>query len=97
MPIYEYQCESCQGVREVLQKFSDKPLKTCPECGGKMHKLMSLNAFHLKGEGWYVTDYKGKNASTQAPENGASTEPKAEKAEKAPKKEKAKAAPKTDD
>ena len=49
MPIYEYQCESCQGVREVLQKFSDKPLKTCPECGGKMHKLMSPQRLPLKG------------------------------------------------
>lgn len=64
MPIYEYECDSCNEVTEAIQKFSDAPLETCPKCGGKLHKLMSLNAFHLKGNGWYVTDYKGKNSST---------------------------------
>jgi len=66
MPIYEYQCEACSQVTEALQRFSDPPLDTCPKCGGKLSKLISLNAFHLKGDGWYVTDYKGKNSSTCA-------------------------------
>ena len=64
MPIYEYECDSCHEMTEAIQKFSDAPLDVCPKCGGKLHKLMSLNAFHLKGNGWYVTDYKGKNSST---------------------------------
>jgi putative FmdB family regulatory protein len=63
MPIYEYQCEKCGDTTEVLQKFSDSPLSECPSCGGPMHKLMSMNSFQLKGSGWYVTDYAGKNAS----------------------------------
>lgn len=82
MPIYEYQCEKCNSVCEALQKFSDPPLDACPECGGSMHKIMSMNAFHLKGQGWYVTDYKGKNTSSAAPVEGgeakAETSPKAE-------------------
>lgn len=61
MPIYEYQCENCGETSEVLQKFSDAPLSQCPGCGGQMHKLMSMNSFQLKGSGWYVTDYAGKN------------------------------------
>ena len=77
MPIYEYECSSCEEVTEALQKFSDTPLKKCPHCGGKLHKIMSLNAFQLKGDGWYVTDYKGKNAS-----NRPSGDSGAEKAEK---------------
>ncbi len=68
MPIYEYQCESCDTITEALQKFSDRPLKKCPHCGGRLTKLMSLGAFHLKGSGWYTTDYKGKNSSTLAGE-----------------------------
>ncbi len=60
MPIYEYQCEQCGQVEEALQKFSDKPLKKCRHCSGKLHKLISQSAFHLKGSGWYVTDYAGK-------------------------------------
>lgn len=83
MPIYEYQCDNCHEVTEALQKFSDAPLKKCPHCGGKLSKLMSLNAFHLKGQGWYVTDYKGKNTSTNTKETKAPES----KAEKSPKKE----------
>lgn len=60
MPIYEYQCEKCGAVEEALQKVSDDPLSNCPHCSGKLHKLISHSAFHLKGSGWYVTDYAGK-------------------------------------
>ena len=62
MPIYEYQCDSCTAITEDLQRFSDPPLEECPECGGVLSKLMSLNSFHLKGSGWYVTDYTNKNS-----------------------------------
>jgi len=57
MPIYEYECSKCGTVDEVIQKFSDKPLAKCKHCSGKLHKLISHSAFHLKGSGWYVTDY----------------------------------------
>lgn len=80
MPIYEYECNKCECITEAIQKFSDRSLKKCPHCGGKLNKLMSLGAFHLKGSGWYVTDYKGKNSSANSGEGG--TEPKADKAEK---------------
>ncbi|MGD9276679.1 MAG: zinc ribbon domain-containing protein [Candidatus Pacearchaeota archaeon] len=60
MPIYEYQCNKCGKIEEVLQKYSDKELKNCKHCDGKLVKIISQNAFHLKGSGWYVTDYAGK-------------------------------------
>lgn len=63
MPIYEYQCEKCGAVEEAFQKFSDNPLTKCTHCSGKLHKLISQSAFHLKGSGWYVTDYAGKTQS----------------------------------
>ncbi len=62
MPIYEYQCDQCGKLEEVIQKFSDKPLKKCRHCSGKLQKLISQSAFHLKGTGWYVTDYAGKSS-----------------------------------
>jgi putative FmdB family regulatory protein len=58
MPIYEYKCEKCQRVIEVMQKFSDKALTRCPSCGGRVSRLISNCSFQLKGSGWYVTDYK---------------------------------------
>jgi putative FmdB family regulatory protein len=57
MPIYEYECTKCGCIQEVFQKFSDKPRRKCPECSGKLNKLISNSTFHLKGSGWYVTDY----------------------------------------
>ena len=60
MPLYEYLCGTC-GRFEVIRKFSDKALKKCPTCGKKIEKLASAPAFHLKGTGWYVTDYAEKS------------------------------------
>jgi putative FmdB family regulatory protein len=67
MPIYEYECSQCGNIEEVLQKFSDKPLTTCQHCAGKLTKLVSHSTFHLKGSGWYVTDYANKSRSSAKP------------------------------
>jgi len=73
MPIYEYECEKCGHIHEIMQKMSDKPLVRCPQCSGRLHKLISQSAFHLKGSGWYATDYANKsNSASQTakkPEN----------------------------
>ena len=66
MPIYEYECGKCGKVEEIIQKFSDKPLVKCKHCSGKLHKLISHSSFHLKGTGWYVTDYAGKSKPNSA-------------------------------
>ncbi|OQY08225.1 MAG: FmdB family transcriptional regulator [Desulfobacteraceae bacterium 4572_123] len=68
MPIYEYECAECGNKEEVLQKFSDQPLTTCNKCSGKLHKLISHSSFHLKGSGWYVTDYADKSKQTKSRE-----------------------------
>ena len=75
MPIYEYQCQSCQHQLEVLRKISDEPLVTCPECGkDSLRKKVSAAAFRLKGGGWYETDFKTgdkKNLAGSADAAGA--------------------------
>ena len=75
MPIYEYQCKKCGHQTEILQKFSDPPLTKCEACNGKMKKLISQNTFHLKGSGWYVTDYAKKSSNTSAPSKKAKNTP----------------------
>ena len=66
MPLYEYQCDACGRQFEVISKFSDPPLETCPTCGGAVHKLVSSPAFQFKGTGWYITDYAKKDQATAA-------------------------------
>lgn len=66
MPIYEYRCEDCGELTEMLQRFDDPPLETCPECGGSVKKLISAPAFQFKGSGWYVTDYARSSADGDA-------------------------------
>lgn len=61
MPVYEYQCQKCGRRQEIMQKFSDPLLTTCPLCKGKLKKLISNTSFVLKGSGWYVTDYARKD------------------------------------
>jgi putative FmdB family regulatory protein len=62
MPIYEYLCAACGHRSEELQKMGARPLKSCPECGGKYEKQISAPSFQFKGSGWYVTDYAKKGA-----------------------------------
>ena len=63
MPIYEYECQQCNQITEAMQKFSDPALTECPCCRGTLRKLISQSSFHLKGSGWYVTDYARKGDS----------------------------------
>ncbi|MEE9302913.1 MAG: zinc ribbon domain-containing protein [Thiotrichaceae bacterium] len=62
MPIYDYQCTSCDHIVEVIQKISDAPLTDCPECdNATLQKQVSAPSFRLSGNGWYETDFKDGN------------------------------------
>jgi len=62
MPIYEYRCRKCNREFEEVQSITAPELKSCKFCKGPVTKLMSVSSFHLKGSGWYVTDYGGRKA-----------------------------------
>jgi len=82
MPIYEYKCQDCGEITEILQKFSDKPLSQCPSCGGKVAKIISNCTFQLKGSGWYVTDYKNKERGRDKESESKKDEEKKDKFKK---------------
>jgi len=63
MPLYEYLCKKCGHRFEKIQKFSDRMVKKCPECGGQVEQMISAPAVQFKGSGWYVTDYAKKSSS----------------------------------
>ena len=63
MPLYEYQCDSCEHRFEVIQKFSDAKIEVCPKCGAAVRKLFSSPAIQFKGSGWYITDYAKKSGA----------------------------------
>lgn len=71
MPIYPYVCSSCGHEFDLLQKVSDDPLRQCPDCGeDSLRKKLTAAAFHLKGTGWYETDFKNKGAAKDKEEKG---------------------------
>lgn len=69
MPICEYKCKECDSYFEKRQSVNDPPLRNCEKCSGELEKLISLSGFAFKGDGWYVTDYAGKNG-TKTAQNG---------------------------
>ncbi len=100
MPLYEYECQACGHRFERIRKFADPPLETCPQCGGAIEKLVSSPAFHLKGSGWYATDYAKKNTEgtgkTEGTDKGTEgAEKSTEKTEKTEKTGKPEAAEKS--
>ena len=96
MPIYEYQCEVCNHRFEVIQKISDKPIKKCVLCRGKVQKVLSAPGLLFKGSGWYVTDYANpeRKRAIEAEKKAASGDGGSTKTEsKAETKESKKSAP----
>jgi putative FmdB family regulatory protein len=72
MPLYEYQCDSCQHRFEVIQKYSDARVDTCPKCGGTVKRLLSSPAIQFKGSGWYITDYAKRSGTDSGKESKSS-------------------------
>ncbi len=76
MPIYAYRCSSCDCQKDVMQKMSDAPLSTCPECGKETFaKQLTAAGFQLKGSGYYVTDFKNGSKKPDAKEVKPETKP----------------------
>jgi putative FmdB family regulatory protein len=73
MPIYEYRCENSH-LFEVMQKMTEDPVTTCPECGAPVQRVFHPIAVHFKGSGFYNTDYgtaKRKREMDKSAKSGA--------------------------
>jgi putative FmdB family regulatory protein len=79
MPLYEYECKKCGHRFEKIQKFSDRMVKKCPDCGGVVEQMISAPAVQFKGSGWYVTDYPKKSGASGSSDGGNKESKKDEK------------------
>lgn len=60
LPIYTYQCKTCEKRLEVVQSFFDTPLSVCPECAGQLIRIIvKAPVIIYKGNGW-AGDHAGK-------------------------------------
>ncbi|MBW2601984.1 MAG: zinc ribbon domain-containing protein [Deltaproteobacteria bacterium] len=82
MPVYEYSCKKCGRFVEVYQRIAEPPLKKCKHCSGKLQKLISQSSFHLKGTGWYATDYANGSGNFASPTQGEAKKTSEEKGKK---------------
>ena len=109
MPTYGYRCGNCGHQFEIFQRMADEPLTTCPNCQGKLAKILYPVGISFKGSGFYTTDYKasGKssdssssNGAASSTEGGSASKPETKsesKAEaKSEKKSETKSQPKSD-
>ncbi len=74
MPTYEYACTACGHQLDAVQKFSDDPLTTCPECGGALRKVYGAVGIAFKGSGFYKTDSRSSGSSGSKAKDGDNKE-----------------------
>lgn len=85
MPTYEYVCKACGDKFDIVQSFSDKPLKKHPgDCGGPVQKVFHASGIVFKGSGFYVTDSRGASSVKTASDSStsASKSPKSDSSSK---------------
>jgi len=80
MPTYAYRCASCSHQFDAVQKFSDAPLTTCPECGQEVRRVFQPVGIVFKGSGWYINDSRGSDKSSGSEKAAADSKPSADSA-----------------
>ncbi|MBI5835633.1 MAG: zinc ribbon domain-containing protein [Candidatus Eisenbacteria bacterium] len=67
MPTYEYQCADCGHRFEKVQPITARALTRCPECKGRVKRLVSGGAgLIFKGSGFHATDYRSAGYKKKA-------------------------------
>ena len=79
MPLYEYKCKKCGHQFEKIQKYSDRMVKKCPDCGGRVEQMITAPAVQFTGTGWYVTDYAKKSSGLSSSDSGSKDSKKDDK------------------
>lgn len=73
MPTYEYACKECGEHLDVVQKFTDDALTTCPSCQGPLRKVFGSIGISFKGSGFYKNDSRSKTSSSSTTSSASSS------------------------
>jgi putative FmdB family regulatory protein len=77
MPIYTYRCGNCGVQFERQQKFSEAPLKECPECHARqLRKVYTPVGIVFKGSGFYATDHRSPSGMNSGAKSNSDSEKK---------------------
>ena len=83
MPTYDYKCLECEHQFEKFQGITAPPLEECPECSGKVKRLIGAGAgLIFKGSGFYITDYRSEGYKESEKKDKKTTSEKSDKSEK---------------
>ncbi len=83
MPTYDYKCLECENQFEKFQGITAPPLEECPECSGKVKRLIGAGAgLIFKGSGFYITDYRSEGYKESEKKDKKTTSEKSDKSEK---------------
>jgi putative FmdB family regulatory protein len=66
MPIYDYECTACNNRFEKIQRFDEESLTVCPQCQGRLRRVIHSTPVLFKGGGFYITDSRGHSAPKSA-------------------------------
>ncbi|MYA68570.1 zinc ribbon domain-containing protein [Candidatus Poribacteria bacterium] len=89
MPTYDYKCLACDVRFEKFQGITAPALEECPECGGKVKRLIGAGAALIfKGSGFYTTDYRSEGYKESAKKDKDESSDKSSSSDKSEKKEK---------
>lgn len=78
MPTYDYKCEKCGHIFEIVQRITEDPLKFCPECKGSIKRLISAAGIVFKGSGFHINDYSKNKKESKPAEKPKAETPKTE-------------------
>ena len=88
MPTYDYKCLACDVRFEKFQGITAPALEACPECGGKVKRLIGAGAgLIFKGSGFYITDYRSEGYKESAKKDKKESSDKGASSDKSEKKE----------
>jgi len=82
MPLYEYECKDCAKRVEVIHDVDEKGPKLCPDCHGKLKRLLGVPGLIFKGSGFYVNDYARKDSGADRAKDSAKSSATRERTKK---------------